>query len=203
MAFPCSYCSSFVGSSFKKLLSHIKFIHSYEPNFTIKCGDCGQSFQKFNSFKSHIQRKHNADNLAERPDHDEEIDEEDEDLGAGEGDPDEDDAEQEPQNFIQEMTRFLALFVLKTKEENRLSQRAVDTVLDGTEDLVESSLEHLKEQISTCLERNGIEVADIDGLSDVLQQPSIFTRARQPLKSEYQQVQYFKNHFNFEVSQFF
>lgn len=74
------------------------------------------------------------------------------------------------------MGRFLALFVLKTKEENQMSQRGIDAVLDDTGDLVESSLENLKEQITTCLKRNGFEVANIDGLRDVLQQASIFTR---------------------------
>ena len=68
MALPCCYCCSFAGSTFKIILSHIKFIDSHEPNFMITCGDCDQSFHKFNSFKSHNQRiKHNTRNLAERP----------------------------------------------------------------------------------------------------------------------------------------
>jgi len=50
------------------------------------------------------------------------------------------------------------------------------------------------------LEINGVEVADIEGLSDVLEQPSFFTQARQSLMNEYQQVQYFKNNFNYVVS---
>ena len=61
-------------------------------------------------------------------------------------------------------------------------------------------MEHLREEITTCLNRNGIAVADIEGLRDVLQQPSMFTQARQPLMNEYQQVQYFKSNFNFVVS---
>ena len=203
MAFRCCYCSSFAGNTFKKLLSHIKFIHSHEPNFTIACGDCGQSFQKFNSFKSHIQRKHNTNIIAERQENDVDvedndnldansIDEEDHAEGVGE--------EEEPRNFVDEMTRYLALFVLKNKEENQLSQRGIDEILDSTGELVESSLDHLKEEVTTCLERNGLAVADIEGLSDVLQQPCIFAQARQPLVNEYQQLQYFKNNFDLVVS---
>ena len=86
------------------------------------------------------------------------------------------------------MTRSLTLFALKTKEEYQLSQPAIDAVLDSAGDLVESSMEHLKEQIITCLSRNGIAVADIEGLRDVLQQPSMFTQARQPLINQYQQL---------------
>lgn len=87
------------------------------------------------------------------------------------------------------MTRFLALFLLKNKEENQLSQRGIDEILDSTGEVVESSLEHLKGEVTTCLERNGVAVADIQGLSDVLQQPCIFTQGRQPLINEYQQLQ--------------
>ena len=194
--FAC-YCSSFDGRSFKKLLNHIKFIHSHEPNFLKTCGDCAQSFKKFNFFRSQLNRKHSAREvvLLERF-HDNAADS----CSEGEDISEENDAREDPKNFVDEMTRSLALFALKTKEKYQLSQPAIDAVLDSTGDLVESSMEHLREQITTCLNRNGIAVADIEGLRDVLQQPSMFTQARQPLINEYQQVQYFKRNFNFVVS---
>ena len=68
------------------------------------------------------------------------------------------------------------------------SRNGIDAILDYKGNVVESSLDHLKEQITACLERNGVEVVDMEGLSDVLQQPSIFTKAKQPLINEYQQV---------------
>ena len=57
--FSCPYCTGLHFPSFKKLMSHIRFIYSEEPKFSITCGDCGQSFVKFNSFnfKSHEQRE--------------------------------------------------------------------------------------------------------------------------------------------------
>lgn len=67
---------------------------------------------------------------------------------------------------------------------------------------MESSLDHLKEQITTCLERSGVDITEIEGLSDVLERPSIFNQAMQPLMNEYQQFQYFKNYFSFVVSMF-
>ena len=42
--FPCTFCTKFLGHSFKRLLQHIKFIHSHEPNFSITRSDCGRSF---------------------------------------------------------------------------------------------------------------------------------------------------------------
>ena len=46
---------------------------------------------------------------------------------------------------------------------------------------MESSLDHLKEQITTCLERSGVDITEIEGLRDVLERPSIFNQAMQPL----------------------
>ena len=167
----------------------------------ITCGDCGQTFQKFNSFKSHIQRKHNSRNHHDNNSVVEVEEGGDLDLSAEEDEGREDDAE-EPKSFVEEMTRSLALFMLRTKEENQLSQRAIDAILGNAGDLVESSLDHLKEQITTCLERSGVDITEIEGLRDVLERPSIFNQAMQPLMNEYQQLQYFKNHFSFVVSMF-
>jgi len=142
MAFRCCYCASFAGNTFKKLLSHIKFIHSHEPNFTIACGDCGQSFQKFNSFKSHIQRKHNWNKNEDRAQIDEDVDIEEDNVNSSDNEVHAEGFEEEegPNNMVEKMTRFLALFLLKTKEENQLSQRGIDAILDSTGDVVEKVL---------------------------------------------------------------
>ena len=58
MAYFCPYCGDYTGVKFNRHLRHIKFHHSNEPNFSISCGECGQSFRKFESFKSHVRRKH-------------------------------------------------------------------------------------------------------------------------------------------------
>lgn len=97
------------------------------------------------------------------------------------------------------MSRSLALFILKTKEEQLLCQQSINAIKENTEDLVEGSLQNLKDKITTCLARNGVQIADIDGLDDVLQQPSTFSLAQEPLANEYQQLQYFKETFNLVV----
>lgn len=42
-------------------------------------------------------------------------------------------------NRVDNMMRNLALFLLKTKEENQISQTAMNYLLENTSDLVESS----------------------------------------------------------------
>ena len=85
------------------------------------------------------------------------------------------------------------------RDNGPLSQQSINAIIENTEDLVEGSLQNLKDKITTCLERNGVQIADIDGLDDVLQQPSTFSLAKEPLANEYQQLQYFKETFNLVV----
>ena len=54
----CPYCGEFTGQTFYRYLRHIRFVHSNEPNFKISCTYCAQSFTRFSSFKSHLDRKH-------------------------------------------------------------------------------------------------------------------------------------------------
>ena len=204
--YPCTFCNGFY-HSFKRLLRHINFIHSHEPNFTITCSDCGQSFRKFASFKTHIRREQEKKARAERdvPDVPEDIGDaevgECEDDGS-DGEPNSDE-EREPEDYISDITKFVALFILKTKEENRLNQKTINSILANTEDIVESSLQCFKEKISTCLANNDIQIEDIHGLRDILEEPSAFSRAKEPLANEYLQVKYFLEHFDLVVSDYF
>ena len=198
--YPCTFCDEFLGHTFKKLQRHIKFIHSHEPNFSITCNDCGRSFRKFASFKTHIRREQAKKQQAERyaPEEDFDANVEYFDVGSdSEGDSEE---EREAGNQVADMTKFIALFILKTKEENRLSQQAIDSILVNTEDIVENSLQCLKQKISFCLANNDIQIADIPGLSDIFEEPSVFSCAKEPLANDYLQVKYFIEHFDFVVS---
>lgn len=202
--YSCHYCTEYTVHSFKKLLHHIKFIHSNEPNFRISCGYCSQSFKRFESFKSHLRRKHQ----------DKHNDEEDVDLGPDVGNDDienddgEDDVdshsesdadtEAEPRN---KLTRSIALFILKTKEENQLSQPAIEAILDNTASLVDESLNCFKEEVRSCLATNGIDVAQIQGMDGLLNsKESKFSKAVAPIGSQYLQMKYFVEKFKFVVS---
>ena len=194
IVYSCLVCAGFLGHSFKKLLGHIKFIHRHEPNFSITCGDCGQSFRKFSSFKTHIRRKQEKKTRAERAVLGEEVEENA--LSDDERDFDE---EEETKDYIHDVTKFLALFLLKTKEENQLNQQTINAILDNTEDVVESSVQCLKDKIIARLTNNEIQVADVAGLNDILVEPSVFSRARGPLANEYLQMKYFVENFDLEV----
>ena len=196
--YSCTFCNEFLGHTFKRLLRHIKFIHSHEPNFSITCSDCGRSFRKFASYKTHIRRELAKKKPAERGDP-EEAPDPDEYIVNGSDDERDVEEGRDAGNRIDDMTNFIPLFILKTKEENRLNQQAINSILVNAEDVVESSLQCLKEKISTCLLNNDIQIADIRGLNDILEEPSFFSRAKEPVATEYLQAKHFIEQFDLVV----
>lgn len=71
-------------------------------------------------------------------------------------------ANHDPTHHTNEMRTSLALFFLKTKEEQQLRQQSINAIIENTDDLVELSLLNLKDKITTCLERNVVQIAEID-----------------------------------------
>ena len=184
--FYCPYCAHFTVRSFKKLLTYIRFTHSHEPNFSITCGECEKRFTKFTSFKSHIRRKHGDNHLltVEEPQNDE-LENDDELV----------DSDNEynkhlhgPDNSVDNITKFLALFILKTKEMNQLSQQALNAIVSNTQDIVEQSLDAFKDKIVHCLYENGIRPEEVQGLDTVLHDQKDFATACETLKTDYLQT---------------
>ena len=204
--FICQYCADFSVRTHKKLLRHIRFVHSNEPNFSISCGHCGQSFKRFESFKSHLRRKHK--DVDEDEDENKSLDQSDLIPDAG-SDFDLDGEEEhnmfqdqvmETKNSTDEMTRHIALFILMSKEQNQLNQTVLDSILGNTADLSEQSLQGLKEYIISCLQENDIEIPQVNALNDILERPSNFAEAVAPVGNDYLQKKYFVENFNQVVS---
>ncbi len=97
---------------------------------------------------------------------------------------DEDDDNIDQDTDIEKITKFIALFVLKMKEVNLVSQQAVDSMLDNTKTLVDHCLQTLSGKVKLCLARNGLNWAEIDGLKEVF---DIYETALGPVANEYLQ----------------
>lgn len=97
--------------------------------------------------------------------------------------------------------RKLALYALKTQELNQLSDRATDQVLESTSDLLQQNEQNLKKRVRVCLEKNGMNVREIDGLEDVLESPPSTVEGIKQLKTPAQRNKYFKNKLHMVVSQ--
>ena len=165
------------------------------------CTYCGQGFTRFSSFKSHLDRKHKQQCAQDHS-----LDEGNDDLDHGiidvpmeDEDQDDDDIDQDTD--IEKITKFIALFVLKTKEVNLVSQQAIDSMLDNTKTLVDHCLQTLGGEVKLCLAQNGLNWAEIDGLKEVFDnQSSIYETALGPVANEYLQVKYLVEKLNFVVS---
>ena len=82
-----------------------------------------------------------------------------------------------------------------------MDQQTIDAIINNTEDLVESSLEDFKVKIKSCLSRNGLEIGNIEGLEELLEQQSIFSEVKERLNSGYLQAKYFLENFDLVVSE--
>ncbi|KAJ8043486.1 hypothetical protein HOLleu_10590 [Holothuria leucospilota] len=58
----CPVCHKYQSVRFNALVNHIRFIHSNDPHFSIKCGvgSCEKVYKKLDSFLQHVRRFHNT-----------------------------------------------------------------------------------------------------------------------------------------------
>ena len=65
----CPCCGDVRVSNLKQLISHIRLLHSDEPNFQIQCNlqGCKKTFKKFNVYRNHVYAFHDTVSLDEEP----------------------------------------------------------------------------------------------------------------------------------------
>ena len=93
--------------------------------------------------------------------------------------------------------RSAALFLLKTREEGRLTQTALDQVVQSTSFLCEQIVGNLKTQISETIKKVGLTEADQKTVLDSL--GSISCDPFEELRTEYKQEKFYKENFNYLV----
>ncbi len=137
----------FAGQSFSTVLRHMGN-HRYDPGLSIRCGinSCTETYKNFESFRSHVNRKHrealartshaqtvNADGDAQ------EHSDSDEHLAQ-----DESDVEWDDQESNEEQKRLAALFLLKTREERKVTQTALNGIVQDFRGMWRDSMETLQ-----------------------------------------------------------
>ena len=94
--------------------------------------------------------------------------------------------------------RSAALFLLKTREEGRLTQTALDQVVHSTSSLCEQVISNLKAQASRVTQKVGLNKVDQKTVLDSL--GSISCYPFEGLRTEYMQEKVYKENFNYLVS---
>ena len=137
----CSLCNQFGGPSFGAVLRHIGEIHRYDPGLHIRCGinRCPQTYCNFESFRSHVYRKHQNElhTTCEPTNPMTDV----ESVYNDELIPSVDNDELIPLNFVTPNPQMIgAKFILKIREEYRISQRTLNNVVSDVKGLWMSSI---------------------------------------------------------------
>ena len=123
----CSLCNRFRGRTFSEVLRHIGITHRFDPGLLILCGlkSCPAIYTNFQSFRSHVYRKHRDELYLAADDttpgtHSEASSDvfgcEDNDTFA--------DEHLDSTAGVCDVKRHAAKFILKIKEECKLTQAA-------------------------------------------------------------------------------
>ena len=90
-----------------------------------------------------------------------------------------------------------ALFLLKLKEHRRVTQTAIDDVVEGCQSLVQQTIQTLHSSIRSCLADSGVDPDSITGLEETLSKyPAPFLG----LENKYKQEKYYKENLDLILS---
>lgn len=197
--FVCSICNLFGGHTFAAVLRHIGEIHRYDPGLVIRCGigQCPQTYTKYESFRSHVYRKHRetihslssansaSEGVCNFPESTEYYNQGDDvmsDIQAIEA-------------SAPDVKQSGAMFLLKTREEHRIPQSTLNKIVNDMKGLWMSSIELVRGNVKRSMCHSNKE-AECEKLMKSLDDsfPLI------GLETEYLQLNYYKEHFNYLVS---
>ena len=144
--FYCSFCNHFSASSMEAILRHIGAVHSHDPNFHTECGidGCLRTYRNYYSFRKHLRSKHFDHLRSLNP------------VTSPEDMP-----ELNSDTLFAENTQLLtadqrlkssALFLLKSKEIDHLSQHSLDNIVGEVTSIVLESLSRVERHVSCTLQ---------------------------------------------------
>lgn len=192
--FFCSICNLFGGNSFSAVLRHMGEIHRYDPGLVILCGigRCPQTYKNYESFRSHVYRKHrevlhsppSSNDTGENASNFEAESTEEYNL-------DEFELNTNNELAVPDMKKYGAKFLLKTREEYRIPQLTLNKIVSDMKGLWMSSIESIREEV-----KKVVSSEETDGLMKSFDN----SFPLRDLETEYLQLQYYKNNFNYLVS---
>ena len=127
---PCSFCQGkFFAPSETLLMSHIRLVNSFDPDFCIRCSfsDCCRTFRNFRTYQNH--RLTHRTNEARQGVENGNNDDEDDAINVSVDD-------EVHQPAVADMQLFAARWILKTRESRSLTRSATQGVLEDVQDLV-------------------------------------------------------------------
>ena len=196
--FSCDFCNfSCRRTESKNFFKHLANFHSNDPNFNVYCASCPQSFKKVNTLQKHFYRVHKD---AWLPDGNGENDDFDGNNGH------EDFRDQPPLDFPAAqvdsqkiLKQHVAKFLLRSKEEGKLTQTALDIVTESTKLLLNEYLDIVKKAIISKM-TNGNNNLPLHELTNEVEKLFEVDDVFGELNSHHKQRSYYLENFNLLVS---
>ena len=201
----CWLCYKVASPTLKGVVRHMAAVHAHDPHFHICCGvgGCSRTYSNFYSFKKHLYRRH-RDHLdmtgpfttSSTPSDPSSLDF---------SDTEEDGLEDLDYDNLESMTaskfedkKQMALLLLKIKEVRKVSQSALDGIIEDISLILQQTIGRLKASVNSCLQSHGMSVSVFDGLSNVFNDPSILNPFDQ-LESKFLQEKFYREHLDLLV----
>lgn len=210
MALVCQLCPAERALSLpftlKDYLKHIELFHAHQPNFHIMCGigGCQRTFHNLQTFRNHISDHHSYDcNPTNQPVatytssevHDSIEPTESHDCNWHTAHED----SVGLSTTLSTIQTSSALFILGLKEERKLTQTALQGVIEGVTTLSRSRLSALHAEVCSTLNAAGVSPSSISGLNELFDSDGPFGRPFSGLETQHQQLSFYKTHFQFIV----
>jgi hypothetical protein len=96
-------------------------------------------------------------------------------------------------------TRGNALCLLQIKDEGKIPQTVVESIVKNTTQIVDNNVELVKSGVENCLSNAGLQMQDIPGLEDIFDPESPVRKPFDGCNNEASQIQYYKRNFNLVV----
>lgn len=221
-------------------MSHIRKFHSCDPNFFITCGvdGCPRTLKKFSTFRVHVSFYHGGRGSSLQPATVQEdycLPEENDILdnfNCGNNCEnqihlasysfimfvDESAREQHEDDVIGRLKKASAMFILGTKEKFKLTQAAIQGIINGVSNLIQvlfyaivsyygcdtispqEYLAALQVEVRRQLNGSGISAESMNCLDDLFNESSPFMHPFSLVQSAHLQLKFYRDHFNIVVS---
>ena len=209
MALVCPLCpvegSQMLRFNMTDYLRHIELFHAHRPHFRLSCGisGCRRTFYNFGTFRNHISDWHRCDaNPCNQEASQNDLAEvEDTGMMEGELDQDIDVTHDQPHDTLPSMIqKSSALFLMGLKEENKLTQTALQSVIEGITSLNRIRLSAMHADVSRLLREADLSASSIPGLNELFNSEGPYGSPFLGLETQHQQLCFYKTHFQFVVS---
>lgn len=191
----------------KRLLRHVKLVHSQEPGFKIQCSypHCSKNFSNYRTYQNHLIR-HSRQKSREQTglrEYSNEDNSNEEGHIEEHGNPNEEvqslEAPALTENIADDVRNFCAKWILKTSELRKLTRNASLGIVEDVSDLIRQICSILHQQVSHHLLRNNISITD--DLRDIFSESNDVITPFKSLTTFHQQLNFYKENFNLIVSQ--